>query len=374
MLIGLVMLSSFGLVAAQEDTGWPIEQRCVGEPTAPPEGWTFDGTILLKGHYGIHAVRADLDTPYVAAFIDQYQLALGGERLSPDGKWYAVVEGQRFDWAVGLGLTVHTSGIRVISTIQNERYYVPWKSHYFVGNLGIVPELYWYDNEHLVYQAKEQTEIDEIPTGAYLINPFSAEVISWEGDFFPGLVYMSVSPNWTQTVYKQGNGWAFTNGEGTKTLIEGGSEVYATWQADSSQFAVRILRDGQSELSIYDHNGNLTDTVFKGDILFANADKIRMAWSPDNQYLAFIAREANTNTVHIANVQQRQIVDTCITADSLAWSPDSKQLAVLIPSEERQGIHFMYPVGIFELESETLHIAAYHAFSHNARIIGWRAE
>ena len=38
----LLTLSFFYTANAQDDdtSGWPVEQRCVGEPTAPPEGWT----------------------------------------------------------------------------------------------------------------------------------------------------------------------------------------------------------------------------------------------------------------------------------------------------------------------------------------------
>lgn len=81
-------------LAAQDatpDTGWPIEQRCVGDPTPPPADWSYDGTILYQGKYGIHGLRSDWPTSRVLAFTnitDSDQFLYGGA-LSPDFYWYA---------------------------------------------------------------------------------------------------------------------------------------------------------------------------------------------------------------------------------------------------------------------------------------------
>lgn len=60
------------MIHAQEpDSGWEIIERCVGEPTIPPDDWTFEGTILATGWAGIHGINADWDTPVVQVFREQ---------------------------------------------------------------------------------------------------------------------------------------------------------------------------------------------------------------------------------------------------------------------------------------------------------------
>src|SRR5690606_35951618 len=84
LLTFLMLLLISAIAAAQEATpeGWEVVQRCVGEPTTPPEGWNYEGTILLWGNYGIHAIQVDWDVPRVVAFIRD-QTIFGGAGLSP---------------------------------------------------------------------------------------------------------------------------------------------------------------------------------------------------------------------------------------------------------------------------------------------------
>ncbi len=101
LLISLVSLLLLGapVLHAQDatdtpDAGWPVEERCVGAPTKPPKGWSYDGTILMTGYAGIHGVNAKWDTPRVLAKLSDKDV--WGGALSPDGKWYASPYGERF--------------------------------------------------------------------------------------------------------------------------------------------------------------------------------------------------------------------------------------------------------------------------------------
>src|SRR5689334_6655260 len=86
--------------AAQDTgaTGWPVEKRCVSEPTTSPADWSFQGTIFTMDNViyredigGVHAIRADVDTPYYVAANGKDFVDAGA--LSPDGKWFAVPYG-----------------------------------------------------------------------------------------------------------------------------------------------------------------------------------------------------------------------------------------------------------------------------------------
>jgi hypothetical protein len=89
----LLLFFALSPAAAQEspDAGWPIEERCIGAPTAPPDDWTYSGTILMTGNSGIHGVNAAWETPHVLTFLNDTDL--WGGALSPDGNWYASPRG-----------------------------------------------------------------------------------------------------------------------------------------------------------------------------------------------------------------------------------------------------------------------------------------
>ena len=67
--IFLLFVLPHAATAQDDDTssGWPIVERCV-TPTVRPDGWTFDGTILLEGYAGIHGVNDAWPTPRVLIF------------------------------------------------------------------------------------------------------------------------------------------------------------------------------------------------------------------------------------------------------------------------------------------------------------------
>jgi hypothetical protein len=187
------------------DTGWKVEQRCVGEPTAPPKGWTFPGAILMTGHYGIHAVSADIATPYVVAFIPReprYGVITLDGVLSPDQRWYATAEAD-----------IHPSGLRsselsvykivIYSTVSaHKEYEMNWENSYE----AYIRSIRWRDNSHIVYETTQTPKVgdDYSSDNAFLINPFTQEKEHWNGkldplpinDFFP-------SPDWTRAVYNQ---------------------------------------------------------------------------------------------------------------------------------------------------------------------------
>ena len=87
--IALLTLLTLTPLAAQDATpqpGWLVEQHCIGDPTPPPDGWTYDGTIFVNDDVGIHALNPKIKTPHIVLFRQEFT---NGAALSPDGKWYA---------------------------------------------------------------------------------------------------------------------------------------------------------------------------------------------------------------------------------------------------------------------------------------------
>ncbi len=91
VILLLTLTTSSAVAQEVTDTGWPVQERCTGSPTAPPKGWTYNGTILLTGNSGIHGVNAAWETPHILTFLDDNDL--WGGALSPDGQWYASPRG-----------------------------------------------------------------------------------------------------------------------------------------------------------------------------------------------------------------------------------------------------------------------------------------
>jgi hypothetical protein len=94
-LVMLIVMSILELrLIAQEATeeapqGWPVVERCVGEPIHPPDDWSFEGTILATGWAGIHGINAEWETPFVATFKDfRSHMPIS---ISPKGHWIAQV-------------------------------------------------------------------------------------------------------------------------------------------------------------------------------------------------------------------------------------------------------------------------------------------
>ena len=69
-LLVFICFVSVTIYAQDDDSpvGWEIEERCIEEPTYPPDDWTNNGTLLISGYAGIHAMQADWETPRIEAF------------------------------------------------------------------------------------------------------------------------------------------------------------------------------------------------------------------------------------------------------------------------------------------------------------------
>lgn len=373
---------------AASDTGWPIEQRCIGNPTPPPDDWTYDGTILLTGYAGIHGVNAAWDTPRVLTFLNEDNL--WGGALSPDGNWYASPRGNFTITETYNGIT-EIWEIRVfpVNGQRDTFYSVPFETEFYQYTHG---QVYWRDNEHFLY-------FD-------LMNPFTGEIQSWTQ---PDYVWDGepdnrsyFSPDWTRQIYYEtGNqyGWRIYDIDNNSILDALVLTPPIAWKPDSSGF-VATINDGADipdySLALFDRDG------VQGDVIVSAPDRefglFAIDWSANGRYLAFITLPLEyyivegkaysygyydfDNILYIADTQQKRIIDTCMAiGEGLSWSPEAgvSQLAMMPPGEGTKDVL------ILDVEANTLYPIAEHIVEYNRRIyqgrresyysiIGWRAD
>lgn len=362
-----VLLSFMSLqVFAQETTeeapqGWPIVERCIGEPTNPPADWSFEGTILATGWAGIHGINAEWDTPHILIFQDDWYL--WGAGLSPDREWYAVIQ---YDLIDGFPRDyVRTYGIKVYSTGDRElSYFYPIEA----SEDGYV---FWLDNEHLIYRVYDN---------AYRINAFTGDTIDYEGmvnermlisDDAQFAVFSSYNTIEWYFVDLSNNEIVFVEWNGYPTRILPDSEFIIVHRRQE------IEGDSYSETGsvvLLNQDGKLVNTIYVGDTpaigLYASLLYLTHGLSNDGRYYAFVPIEetgARTGILHLADLQEQIVIRTCLltTNVGLAWSPTENKL--IVGSSE-------YGQQAFQILDLDLWQAYYTDQYHDGSIIGWRAD
>jgi hypothetical protein len=372
---------------AQDDGilgGWPIEERCIGEPTTPPPEWTFDGTILMKGYWGLHAYQQDWDTPHVVAFVGGYLFGEAG--LSPDKRWFAVPEGYRITTVNDAMMRVYhyeyVEEVVIYSTINpDDAFHMPWRVSYDLK--GRFPQMHWLDEERLIYFMDDE-ENDQ--SGVFVINLQDRSFNQWDDGLFDIVFFGGwrsfreyvASPDMTRAVHYNTNAlYDIVTGESIHPI----NVWYAyldivIWAKDSSQFIATIYDETdstQQHLTVFDRDGQPLDTVltYAG---YAGPESLRIdgntAWSEDGRYFSFGMGKVNTDTsnFYIADMQERRIIDTCLgeLGEGAAWSLDNRQLA-LLPSGS--GIIDLL---VLDMDDWALYQVAHHDAGWRREIIGWR--
>jgi hypothetical protein len=379
LLLICLFTSPITITHAQDDdtpSGWPIEERCIGNHTPPPSDWTFDGTIMMTGRHGVHAYQQDWETPRVVSFVDCIDLSRAG--LSPDQSWYACPQAHR---TFHIDTWVITEGINVYSTVDyQEAYHYPWQLSYSISHGFPITQMYWLDNSRILYWLDGA----ERPiSGEVVLNPFDRTIVQWEGQLTDIVQFgrngaRIVSPDRTRTiVHRPFSGledglYDVMSGEMLTELdLSWGTSVY--WMPDSSHFITGIgpssyTENSLSQLVLFDRDGNVIDIIHTYDentVVGGNS-----AWSSDGRYLSFNIgeRESYIGYLHIADMQERRIINTCLTeiGSGAAWSPDSTQLALLTPGDGIQSVL------VLDIEAYTLHPVARHDTRWSGAIIGWR--
>lgn len=161
---------TFAIHAQSEEVEtWPIVERCVSEPTTPPDDWSFEGIIFLHSPRAVHGINANVPTPYIIAYNSIRTFAYNGA-ISPDGHWFAVPYGMKSRDGL-IAWKYDINGIRIISTDgRNQQISVRVDALFLGSNITAtsIDTVVWLDNENFAYSNR--------PWAIYeIINPFTDE-------------------------------------------------------------------------------------------------------------------------------------------------------------------------------------------------------
>ncbi len=335
----MLLVEIIGAAVAQDSTdtaGWPVEERCVGEPTAPPEGWAWEGIIFTHDYPVIRALNPAFETPYIIIFDN---LFITASSLSPDGKWYAVPKGYT-EYANSSSQNYNVEELMVYSTDgRRETYRVEYgHTYWYVSSGSWLEPIKWIDNSHIVFPY-----LSETGSGFSIINPFTSEIEFVDAKIAQYPSYAFVSPDltrafrWTQLSdsERQRELYDFQTDELVKTLgVETSTQVSTfqtpiQWLADSASFFARRL--------VFDAEGNFTAahlTRFNCDgeaveTIFADEADLDYVLSPDERYLAM----HNDGGLYIVDLEAKRIQSLCVGVSAnawrqnLYWSPSGEWLA-----------------------------------------------
>lgn len=279
LLVGAFSFSN--AVLAQDNTDeWDIIERCLelNYPTIPQERWDFEGVIISRNQYGLHAIRTDFNTSYYIALDSETSFTSIGD-FSPDGRWFAYPLGYRFSWT-WTSTYYRIDRLRVISTTpRGTRYEIPWtgQTRRSSGSGIWGDELSWLDSETLLAFGNPGRDNFRDRGSDWFVYPFSREIEPVPEDL-----------------------------EITRQVER--SIIYNTVEGV-------MLMEGDNEVIILP-----TDTMWVRD----------PAVSPDERFAGFFAG----NNLYIIDIEGRQIFDLCVEAprelyESPMWSPDGQTLAFL---------------------------------------------
>lgn len=396
MILTVLIVNS---VFADDDpmTPWPIEEQCISQPTQPPDDWTYSGTLLMAGYAGIHAMRADWDTPRIEAFFstDALGYPLEGGQLSPDSRWYAVPVGT-VTVEPSFNQFWHTNALRIYSLVDDrvldfviDDYADELDYRYYCGCSWTLDTVQWLDNETLI-------------VGGLLIRPFDAEVVLapfWSGWFNLYLVKTTFSPDVQRVVGVQRiqttriGVYNPRNPDEMFTPIELLDGV--AWRHSSDGFVAEHFREPRYEivadyLSLYSRDGEFVEVVFDPEGGSLDIERIisgrnELGWSGDDVFFAFVFTPPDAPArLMLIDTENELVIDTCLSPSSQEvwtsstqrisqpiWSPDSTQIAILMTGGQN------HAVVIIDMERWQAYRVATHINRRgalNADMIGWIAD
>ncbi len=346
-ILMLILLVCVPLTEAQDEArgnGWEIIERCISEPLAPPDDWSFDGYIAFYNEDGIHAIRSDLETPYYLAFTNPGQFT-NIASFSPDGKWLLVPSG--FSGADGWNRRVSISELRIFSTGLDRQlvYRIPWQYSFPLSS-------------HMVsINEWETTDYFEFQQGNY----FASDL--WHG--------ITIAEDRQYQVVKIEKTFEMTTFDNQLVIMgeseTGESGISYTYEINNGH----ILPDRYWYLNEFyyrqyiaiQQNGDSAEQVTSPDI-FENIHNF--AISPDGKFLAFraakyISDESEQPGLFIIDIESKQIINICLDSFNIFWSPDGTHF-VLADSEGNDALSVVH---FGSMDNYRL------AYQFSGDIVGW---
>lgn len=331
---------------------WPTEKHCIEPLSERPAGWTYPGTIIYRGSYGLHGLRADWPTSRVMTFTNII-LDNGGTpgagSFSPDGKRYAAPMSTGYCNALQCQgfLTLVVTSLRIFEVNhKTPRAFqsFDWDAFYtydYRYNLTDAegPMLpIWLDNERVVYMNDSQ-HISSWVDGGFnwaLVDSRTGKKEPWTDDS-ETLLCFYCSPDATRDIQwvnrdTEQAGYRLIDRVSRQPIanVQGDLPFWEhTWSPDSQWFITYDrLGDESSVFYLYDRQGQLSSILLKLTGVNLTLNDVQIKWSPDSRYVLiqdFLNRQ-DPLLSHLFDLKQGAAVDLCSRIDT-EWSPDSRQLA-----------------------------------------------
>jgi hypothetical protein len=264
--------------------------------------------------------------------------------VSPDRKWLAYLE----------------DGQYVISAMDGKpRWEIPREDTWLLWILD------WQDNEH-VWIEKQYNRYYPAENSRVLLNVVTQEQQEFPIIQYPHIYYMEggfllYDPTLTLAVYTKSTGketglaiWDM-QAEREVAFFEETTFFYEpAWSSDGQSLAVGFTLSAGTptpagmlihgnEIYRIDREGHATRLTYLTDY-YAKSEIGRLAWSPDNRYIAFELNvgpitypeyadiDSRGRRLAVLDTQTGQVTNYCIplgaNGSRLIWSPDSRQIVV----------------------------------------------
>jgi hypothetical protein len=268
--------------------------------------------------------------------------------LSPDGRWLAVIAGNlEMDCPPCWRGKLTTSHILVYDVSQRGRpRLIPYSGVY---DFGIVAGLYyrsfftnWLDNDTLLLPETGVFPFDTPAPEAVVLNPFdesAPEPSQLAVSLYDKTAFIA-SPNWRWIITQldapsnYSSPWYLVDlTESMANLPIGATDNLDVAWSHASDRLIIVTRQDMRLLSV-DAPTYESDVILQRvEPVYALAGKTYISWSYDDRYAAYLedindSGNGFTGALHIVDLEQQLIFDTCQLAVSFKWSPDSYQIAL----------------------------------------------
>lgn len=382
----LFVLSHFGMLAQDEapfpiGDDWTYRSMCsqVDTNLSTDAGW--DGTIIMRGHYGYHGYNADWETPRVMSFD---RTPNGYVRsLSPDARWAVEAVGDtecsrdRVNSCSNVNFRARSLRIRAISStnphdsIDISNNYLSRSHHTGYDR----PQPTWIDQYHIVYSSGPPYNVIDIRDGS----------VETREDLPLFMVQPStLSPN---HLYRTTRMRDDTNETSDPVIIDAKTDElvervdiidnlewipeasYGLWSPNSNFLLALKPIDEQRELYLYDRASGTLRKVLNAHRLSFSGFLANIIWSPNSNYLFINPSLASdgggisATGYHVIDIEQRTISPMCWDhrRGGIAWSADGTQLAGILDEQ----------LIILNLETMEWRIVTQPILG-NYRVVGWQ--
>jgi hypothetical protein len=317
------------------DEGWEVVEHCL--KTNSDLELSFEGVIFTRDSEGVHAFKADSNTPYFIAFSgDDQALEVGA--FSPDGHWFAVPVGKDYYARSSNTQTDYViTEIRVYSTdpLKGVVAQIPWQSESRIPVLRFKP-IQWLDNERFLYFEASLFPGLGNPDKWFIVNALTGMKTLSE---LPFSEYAFVSPDETvgfqliKDSLRLTEEWRLFNLTTHEVTAIFATEEFdffnpITWIAEQKAFightgGYTSYDEGyeliSNRLSLFDDTGRFIEPIITSkEYIFAG-----YPLSNDQRYLPISVG----HRLYLVDLQNQDVKDICIDRPNvpMVWSPNTHQ-------------------------------------------------